>query len=472
MEVLPRIKNIIQLEPSFWERDEKIEDIFTPLASIPHSVLLLSGGDGDCSRYSFAGIEPFLIVQCWRDLVEIKNKSGKTVRLKGNPFDIVQSILDHLKVDTQGSDAPFCAGAMGYWGYDLRYQLERLPDIGNDDLLIPDLYLVFPSVIITLDRDNNHFVLNLVETDIDSFEQDSVSDKVERLIKWSRYWHSHLFNLPEPVSKGKYETNFTKEEYIEAIDKTRDYIRHGHIYQVNISQRFTFPFEGSDYLLFRKLFRLNPASFFAYMNCGDFTVLSTSPERFIYRNGDYIETRPIKGTRPRGKTPDEDEKLQRELIESWKEDAELSMIVDLLRNDLGKVCLPGTVKVKEHKRIEAYQNVFHLVSIVEGRLPEHCRHMDILKAVFPGGSITGCPKVRAMEIIEELETVKRNIYTGSIGYVGLNGTMDLNIAIRTAIRKGDKLYLSVGGGIVYGSEPEAEYMETIHKGETFLQLLS
>ena len=253
--------------------------------------------------------------------------------------------------------------------------------------------------------------------------------------------------------------------------RAREYIRQGDIYQVNLSQRFSFPFQGEFYRLFLQLFQRNPAPFYAYLNCGNFQILSTSMERFLLRQGDYLETRPIKGTRPRGQTPDEDAGLAQELLASPKEAAELSMIVDLLRNDLGRVCLGGSVKVREHKRLEAYENVFHLVSIVTGQLRPHCRHGEILRATFPGGSITGCPKIRAMEIIDELEPVIRHVYCGSIGYLGLHRNLDLNIAIRTAIASQGRVHFAVGGGIVYDSEEVAEYEETLHKGMTLFKVI-
>ncbi|MBW2195839.1 MAG: anthranilate synthase component I family protein, partial [Deltaproteobacteria bacterium] len=217
---------------------------------------------------------------------------------------------------------------------------------------------------------------------------------------------------------------------MDAIKRIKKYIVSGHVYQVNMSQRFEMGFAGDPFRLFKRLYKSNPAPFFAYINAGDHQVLSTSPERFIFQQGRRVETRPIKGTRPRGKTLAEDSALRFELEQSKKDDAELSMIVDLLRNDMGKVCKPGSVRVVEHKRTEAYQNVYHLVSVVEGIL--NCKHdaVDLIMATFPGGSITGCPKVRAMEIIDELEPKRRHIYTGAIGYVSFHDTMDLSIAIR------------------------------------------
>ena len=276
---------------------------------------------------------------------------------------------------------------------------------------------------------------------------------------------------PGPYQVGELSSTFSREHYLEAVRRAREYIRQGDIYQVNLSQRFSFPFQGDLYRLFLQLFQRNPAPFYAYLNCGDFQILSTSMERFLLRQGDYLETRPIKGTRPRGRTPAEDAIRRQELTASLKEEAELSMIVDLLRNDIGRVCVGGSVQVQEHKRLEAYENVYHLVSIVTGRVRPGCSHADILRATFPGGSITGCPKIRAMEIIDELEPVVRHAYCGSIGYLGLHRNLDLNIAIRTAIGCRGQVHFAVGGGIVYDSEEVAEYEETLHKAMTLFRVI-
>jgi para-aminobenzoate synthetase component 1 len=256
-----------------------------------------------------------------------------------------------------------------------------------------------------------------------------------------------------------------------AVQRIKDYIAAGDVYQVNLSQRFETEFGGNPFDLFKTLYDINPAPFYAYIQAGDHTIVSTSPERFLQRIGPRVETRPIKGTRPRGYTAAEDRRMQKSLLESKKDDAELSMIVDLLRNDLGRACAAGTVQVQTHKRIEAYQNVYHLVSDVVGELDRGKDSVDLIKATFPGGSITGCPKIRSMEIIDELEPHRRHIYTGSIGYISFHQTMDLSIAIRTATVYDKKLFLSVGGGIVYDSDPADEYDETLHKGRTFTEVL-
>ncbi|HYQ30156.1 MAG TPA: aminodeoxychorismate synthase component I, partial [Polyangiaceae bacterium] len=272
-------------------------------------------------------------------------------------------------------------------------------------------------------------------------------------------------------TSGKVASLFSRDEYCAAVETIRKYIIEGDVYQVNMSQRFQGQIDAEPFDCFAKMYAANPAPFFAYINAGEHQIVSTSPERFIELRSGRVETRPIKGTRPRGKSLAEDAALRKELQESTKEDAELSMIVDLLRNDIGKVCRPGSVQVVEHKRLEAYQNVYHLVSIVKGELDPGVDAVELLRATFPGGSITGCPKIRAMEIIDELEPFRRHIYTGSIGYFGFDGAMDLSIAIRTATFTHGNVVFSVGGGIVFDSEPGSEYEETLHKGRTLLNAL-
>jgi para-aminobenzoate synthetase component 1 len=262
-------------------------------------------------------------------------------------------------------------------------------------------------------------------------------------------------------------SDFTAPGYRAAVEKVRDYIARGDVYQVNLSQMFRGRFDGDPWLLWQALFRRNPAPFYAYVEAGDHQVASTSMERFLALRDGVLEARPIKGTRPRGRTAAEDEALAAELRASPKDDAELSMIVDLLRNDLGRVCATGSVAVREHKRLESYANVHHLVSVVQGRLRPGATVGDILRAAFPCGSITGCPKIRAMEVIDELEPHRRHVYTGSIGYLGWHGTLDLNVAIRTAEVHRGRCSFAVGGGIVYDSHPADEFEETLDKGRTF-----
>lgn len=270
------------------------------------------------------------------------------------------------------------------------------------------------------------------------------------------------------------DANFTKEEYISAVKKVKGYIASGDVYQVNLSQRFTTNLELPPFELYRCLRKINPSPFAAYLNFGKVTVISSSPERFLHfsSNNRVVHTRPIKGTRPRGKTPAEDSALAKELLSSEKDRAELIMIVDLERNDLSRVCEFGSVFVPELIKVEKHPTVYHLVSTITGRLPVDKSRIDILKASFPGGSITGAPKIRAMEIIDELEPTKRGIYTGSIGYFSFTGNMDLNIVIRTFIVKDNMAYFQVGGGIVSDSDPEGEYYETLDKGKALMEALN
>ncbi len=435
-------------------------DLFAPWRDRPYSMLLLSGGELDCSRYSLMAWEPYLVLRAKGRRVWLKGP-GEACLYRSEPFAVLGDLLDSLELPGPPPVSPFAGGAVGFLAYDLKDHLERLPQQAADDLGLPEMLLAFPRRVLLHDRQERCFrEVRITYED----GQGRVSAPSEEGLPSSE-------GSPGPYGVGPLRSNFSRENYLKAVGRIRDYIRAGDVYQVNLAQRFSFPFAGDAYGLFRRLFALNPAPFYAYLNCGDFRVLSTSMERFLFRQGDYLETRPIKGTRPRGRTPEEDEALGRELAASRKDDAELSMIVDLLRNDLGKVCEARTVQVAQHKRLEAYQNVYHLVSIVTGRIRAGCSAVDILKATFPGGSITGCPKIRAMEIIDELEPQVRHVYTGAIGYLGCHGNFDLNVAIRTAIITRGTAHFAVGGGVVFDSREEDEYEETIHKGRTLFNLI-
>jgi para-aminobenzoate synthetase component 1 len=265
---------------------------------------------------------------------------------------------------------------------------------------------------------------------------------------------------------GRYvaSTNLTRDAYLRAVARAREYVIAGDIIQVNLSQRFTVPCPQPPPEVYLRLRRLAPAPFAAYLGFPEVSVLSASPERFLEVRRGRIATRPIKGTRPRGRTPEEDRRLAAELAASEKDRAEHVMIVDLERNDLGRVCRPGSVRVPELMALETYSNVHHLTSTVEGVLRPGVEAVDVLRAAFPGGSVTGAPKIRAMEIIDELEPMRRSVYTGAIGYLGFDGDLDLNIVIRTALLTAGRAHFQVGGAIVYDSDPAAEYRETLDKG--------
>jgi para-aminobenzoate synthetase component 1 len=428
------------------------------LSKESQSVVLLSGGDLDCSRYSIIGWNPFMTFRSKGAAIDIQLFEDR-ISLERDPLEALDELSAALKPDFPLIAPPFSGGAIGYFAYDLKNAVEKLPQTALDDLHLPDVFLVWPRSILIHDRHER--LLHSLSVSCDGDPSSPV------------FPHG-IDRRPQregPIRVGPLKSNFSHADYCEAVRRVRDYIREGDVYQVNLSQRFEFPFEGDAFRLWESLFAVNPAPFYAFLNAGDHHVLSTSMERFLYRNGTHIETRPIKGTRKRGLTQEEDLGLKNDLLRSPKDDAELSMIVDLLRNDLGRICQPRTISVSEHKRLEAYQNVYHLISIVTGVPAPDVSHGDILRAAFPGGSITGCPKIRAMEIIDELEPHVRHVYTGSIGYLGWHENLDLNIAIRTGLIHKGRCCFSVGGGIVYDSREEDEYEETLHKGRTMLELI-
>ncbi len=440
-------------------------EIAQSVCHIPGTVILLSGSDLDCAKYNIIATHPIVEIITRENCTLIKKINTEEV-LYGSPLKLLNSILKYLHIKKPISYLPITWGLFGYISYDLKDQIEKLPKTCLDDIGLPHLHFIIPRFLIIEDRGKKkkHLITAVLKEDTHKKIKEEISK-----------FHQTLLGPPCSLSPfiptGEMRSNFSQKRYIEAIEKIKDYIVKGDVYQVNLSQRFEIDYRGCEFHLFKKLFELNPAPFFAYINAHNYKILSTSPERFLYQRGEYIETRPIKGTRPRGKTEKEDQLMKRELMDSKKDDAELSMIVDLLRNDIGKICRPGSVKVKEHKRIEKYENVYHLVSIITGRLKQGILAGDIIEATFPGGSITGCPKIRAMEIIDEIEPHTRGVYTGSIGYISFHHTLDLSIAIRTAVAYQNRLTLSVGGGIVFDSDPSLEYEETLHKGKSFIKLI-
>jgi len=450
--------------------NESFLDFASRFVHMPGTVLLASGGNLDCANHHILAMKPWLSFYGRNNSYKITT-DNQTLDINHHPFEILSKLLNLYDITNQPalcSDVklPVQAGLFGYFSYDLKDCLEELPRTSVDDLLLPHMYLFSPSIIITHDP-------KATTTSMCVLERETVAG-YNNLKDDLAFFRKKLSIKPKRSESYKgdnngFTSNFSKPRYLKAVDEIKEYIASGHIYQANLSQRFQMDFSGNTFSLFKTLFQNNPAPFFSFINAGDHQIISTSPERFLHRQDNRVETRPIKGTRPRGKTLSEDEALGRELQKSKKDDAELSMIVDLLRNDFGKVCKAGTVKVTKHKMLEAYKNVFHLVSIVEGLLADENDSSDLIRACFPGGSITGCPKIRAMEIIDELEPSRRHIYTGAIGYISFHNTMDLSIAIRTATVYNEKIIFSVGGGIVFDSDPNDEFDETLHKGQTLMK---
>ena len=462
-----------------------VEEIHTPLGASqfferfrnrPFSFFLDSGMDpGRLGRYSFMGSDPFLVLRSRGEEV-LLIRDGTEERRRGNPFDIAGELLAGYSLDECPTGIPFAGGAVGYFSYDLCHFIERLPATAVDDLNLPECYLAFYDTTIAFDHLSGKAYL--VSTGFPELEERKRKLRAEEKLKEMK---SRMLNKPTiaeelclvSMEEGMVlKSNFSRENYLKAVETVREYIRAGDIFQVNLSQRFEADLSIPSYELYQRLRKINPAPFASYLNFDGVSVVGASPERFLKVQGDWVETRPIKGTRPRGKSAAEDKALSDELLSSIKDRAENVMIVDLERNDLGRVCRYGTVRVAELAILETYPTVFHLTSTVRGRLCEGKSRIDLLKATFPGGSITGAPKVRAMEIIDELEPTRRSLYTGSIGYLSFSGEMDLNIVIRTFLVKGRRAYFQVGGGIVYDSEPEAEYEETLDKAKALIQALN
>jgi para-aminobenzoate synthetase component 1 len=473
-----------------------VEEVFTPLTAPelfelvkdnPYSFFLDSGMDPQrLGRYSFLGSEPFLVMSTHGSEITLVRGREHEVQ-HGNPFDAIGKLLEIYRLDHCPAPVPFLGGAVGYFSYDLRHFIERLPSTAIDDLQLPESYFAFYDAVMAFDHLEGKTYL--VATGFPETEEEQRLRRARMRLEEMKAWlhaasPSQEASLHRSERLGEVEfqpiqenrkvllkSNFTPEEYIKAVDRVREYIATGDVFQVNLSQRFEADLKIPPYELYKRLRMVNPAPFASYLNFQGVTIVSASPERFLKVQGDMVETRPIKGTRPRGRDPVEDERLAQELTHSTKDRAENMMIVDLERNDLGRVCHYGTVKVTELAILETFPTVFHLTSTVVGRLRRGKSNIDLLKATFPGGSITGAPKVRAMEIIDELEPTMRSAYTGSIGYLSFNEDMDINIVIRTFLIKEGKAYFQVGGGIIYDSDSEAEYMETLDKAKALIRAL-
>ena len=431
-------------------------EIYTIFRNEDNSFILDSAMDPKkLGRYSFIGFNPFKII--------------KYKNTKENPLDNLRNELNKYKVENN-THLPFIGGAVGYLSYDLGNYIEHLPRTAKDDTNVYDLYFGLYNLVIVIDHLENKTYIATPNLNIEK-EEKLIVDIENKIKKAEINGIEEICYEEKNVEPIKLNSNFTKASFENSVRKVQDYIRQGDIYQANLTQRFNGKTTLSSYELYRDLRKVSPAPFGALLNFEHSKILSNSPERFIKCIDNKVETRPIKGTRPRGKTIEEDLRLQDELRNSEKDRAELLMIVDLERNDIGRVSKIGSVKVPELFVIEPYANVNHLVATVEGRLKDNLDCIDVIKATFPGGSITGAPKIRAMEIIDELEPTQRNVYTGSIGYIGFNGDMDLNIAIRTIIKQGENVYFQVGGGMTWDSNPEDEYQETLDKAKSIMKAL-
>jgi len=451
--------------------------IYENLKTSPYSFFLDSALPSEkLSGFSFMGAEPFLIFQSKKNRITLDRITSRET-LKGNPFLVLKDLFKTFKRDPGESPFPFNGGGVGYFSYDLKDFNEHLPDRATDDVNIPDCMVAFYDTILAFDhlRREYSIISSGERRGYENLKNKVMVAKRHRKIGTEPYFYGdnkRKIGLCPYFPPSRLESNFTKAEYIKTVKKAKEYIKAGDIYQVNLSQRFKTTLDTEPFWLYEILRTINPAPFASFLDFGDVKILSSSPERFLKKSGRFIETCPIKGTRPRGKSPTDDTRLKNELLRSAKDRAENLMIIDLERNDLGRISEYGSVRVAEFMACEKYASVFHLVSTVQGKLRKNIDAIDCMTNCFPGGSITGAPKIRSMEIIEELEPVKRSVYTGAIGYIGFDGNMDTSIAIRTLLAKDGVVYFHAGGGIVYDSDPEQEYQETLDKAKALIEAIS
>lgn len=492
--------------------------LYQKLKHLPYSFLLDSAMPVEgLARYSFIGASPFLVFCSTGNYIELsrpgveRNKLHIIKTIKGNPFGTLKKLLSEYTLPKISKQVPFTGGAVGYFAYELGRQIEKIPELARDDLGLPDCWLGFYDTVVALDHKTGE--VYIISTGLPEKKGLAQGRAIERLAETEALLlkatspaastgkcsgkttagrsraqcyektHRELYRREQEMRREDYyslmegagpdvlHSDFNRAGYCAVVERARDYIAAGDIFQVNLSQRFSIEKGFDPWEVYKCLRQINPAPMAAFLDFGELAVASASPERFLRVTERVVDTRPIKGTRPRGKDLPEDRRQRNELWNSEKDRSELVMIVDLERNDLGRVCRAGSVRVPELYRLEEYATVFHLVSTVTGEL-EHDRDLsDLLAAAFPGGSITGAPKIRAMEIIEELEPVRRGIYCGSIGYLGFDGDADLNIVIRTLLFKEGKIYFQVGGGITIDSVPDAEYLETLDKALALVKAL-
>jgi para-aminobenzoate synthetase component 1 len=425
--------------------------LFSPLASRPWALWLDSAGR---DRYDIIVAEPCATLVTSGTSTQIC-EAGQCYESSEEPLTLLRELMSRHGGNV-GANAPFSGGALGYFGYDLARRYHALPVQAADDSTVPEMALGIYTWALVVDHHARRCWL--------AGERDAIQ-------RWqnltAQHGESGEFFLREPP-----RSNLSKQSYRHTYARVQDYLRAGDCYQVNLAQRFCARADGDAFTLYKALRRENPAPFAAWLNFPFAQILSASPERFLRVQEGRVETRPIKGTRPRMTDPDADEAQRRALADSAKDRAENLMIVDLLRNDLGKSCATGSVQVPQLFTVESFASVHHLVSTVTGRLAKGQDILDLLRGCFPGGSITGAPKQRAMEIIEELEPHRRGVYCGAIGYIGFDGAMDLNIAIRTLIYADGTICFSAGGGITVDSTPEGEYQESLDKAVALEQALS
>lgn len=457
-----------------WE--EWLADRITPVEAYwqlgggPGSFLLESAEGGRMGRYSVIGLDPWLTFLARGKEITLIEAERRQV-IHGDSLAVLKEVFSRYRLSADENMPRFWGGGVGYFAYDWVRGLERLPSLAADDLGLPDCWLLFPRQLVVFDHWRRSLRAVILTRPGSNFVASYQAAGAEmRLLR--RRLESDLPLPPATgATAGKPCSNMTRQQFIDAVIKAKDYILAGDIFQVVLSQRWEVPFSGEPLAVYRALRYINPSPYLFYVNFGSLQLVGSSPEMLVRVEGQKVETNPIAGTRPRGATAAADRDLERELLADAKERAEHVMLVDLARNDLGRVCLAGTVRVERFIEVEKYSHVMHLVSQVQGILAPGLDALDVLGACFPAGTVSGAPKVRAMEIIEELEPVRRGPYAGAVGYVSFGGNLDTCLAIRTLVFTGGKAYVQAGAGIVAGSKPEAEYQETVNKARALWRAL-
>ncbi len=447
-------------------------ELLAALRGRPYAFLLESAdGPLKTARYSIVGCDPVFMFRGKRSCCSIIDGKGQQKRW-GNPIEILKELLAPYKVPRAPFLPAFYGGAIGLFSYDMKNYFEKLPDKTDDDLDMPDCLIAFVDTIVLFDRMHNSSEVIASEFHCSNLSESHAKAHAKAMAMFDKINAGSSRSAANgQIRFGEISSTHTLEQYCTMVERAKEYIVAGDIFQANLSQRLRAPFEGDAVELYKRLSKINPSPFAFYFDFDEFCLVSCSPERLVRLVDNSVETRPIAGTRPRGRTAAEDETLRTELILHPKECAEHIMIVDMSRNDIGRVCICGSVRPDELMVIEQYSHVFHIVSNIVGTLVPGRDCFDLLAAVFPGASITGVPKIRCMEIIDELEPVRRGPYTGSLGWISYAGDMDLNIIIRTFVVKDGHAYIQVGGGIVADSEPEREYQESLNKAQALIEAL-
>ncbi|MBK3496293.1 anthranilate synthase component I [Viridibacillus sp. YIM B01967] len=445
-------------------------DMMTPI-SIYHAVrgrkkMLFesSAKHEESGRYSFIALNPIAELKSTENGTEII-KNGKRSELQRSPMDVLKEMLP---LDTEDYPFAFFGGAIGYIGYDTAFYFEKIGSSLPDELEMPNMHMLFYDTFIIYD----HLQQTVSIVAIDLFKGSRTSEAMQASIQ-NIVTSLHITTVTQPEAEEpslQFKSSIDQKTFCHMVETAQEYIKKGDIFQVVLSQRFSSPFTGNPFSLYRKLRTSNPSPYMFYMDFEEYIILGTSPESLVKVKNRLVTTNPIAGTRPRGQSVTEDAALAEGLLADAKEIAEHRMLVDLGRNDIGKLSKIGTVKLPKYMDIEYYKYVMHIVSEVTGELQDDIHVLDVLATCLPAGTVSGAPKIRAMQIINELETMKRGVYAGAVGYISVSGDMDMALAIRTMVVRNDKAHVQAGAGIVYNSEAKSEYEETLNKAKALLEV--